>query len=258
MSRFKQGPELITWVSVTKAPSTGSSTISIYPIGDTLLFADDEIIINTGSTTYHLIVASDVSATATSMSVRGTILGEIPIQSFVQINNKQMATKATTKDLYAHQSLYLTTGTNGNDYLSAFGTSSFSVNSAVVLADGASKPNRWTSQYTIFVAPRACTFTNIKGTASSNAGAGDDAEISVWKATPNYGGTSNVTISLVNEFTCTSQNNQNHVFDLLDNTPSNSSLAAGDVIFVSIRRTGAKAGSIKWYADIGMQFKMKN
>ena len=167
-----------------------------------------------------------------------------------------MAIKASSKRLYAHQSIYLTAGTNGNDYLSAFGTSTFSVNAAAQLADGNSKPNRWGSQYGMFVAPYDCELVSAKGTASTDAGSGDDALINIWKTTPNVGTTTNLTIDLMKQFTLTSQNNQNHIFDIEATTFTGPALTAGDIVFFSIRRTGSLAGSVKWYADIGLQIEM--
>tara|TARA_R110002020_G_scaffold154529_6_gene334419 strand:- start:1214 stop:2023 length:810 start_codon:yes stop_codon:yes gene_type:complete len=207
----------------------------------------------TGNVT-TLTLSSGVSAGATTISFNSlTFENEIPQGSLLYIAGDRQQNKIANRKLYAHQSLYLTAGTNGNDYLSAFGTSSFSVNSAVQLADGNSKPNRWSAQFPFFIAPSAGTLIKIKGTASSDAGTGDNATISVWKITPNTGATTNVTIGLINAFSLTSQNNQNHVFDL-DLAPL-TTLAEGDAIFVSIKRTGEKAGGVKWYADIGITIK---
>ncbi len=203
----------------------------------------------------ELTLTSNVTSSATTISFSSRSFdNQISVGSILYYQGARLHNKISARKLYAQQSIYLTAGTNGNDYLTAFGTSSFSVNSAVQLANGNSKPNRWGSQYGIFVAPNDCEITKIKGTASSNAGTGDDAVISVWEIAPNYGSTSNVTLNLINSFTLTSQNNQNHIFDI-DNEPAHD-LSEGDVVFFSIKRTGEKASGIKWYADIGLEIKM--
>ena len=206
----------------------------------------------------ELELTADLGKT-TTMSFRGaTFDHDIPFGSVVLMPKQENFDKVNNTDLYAQQSLHLNTGTNGNDYLSAFGTSTFSVNTATTLSDGDSKPNRWASQYGIFVAPYACTLKKIKGWASTNAGSGDNGTISIWSATPNAGATTNFTINLVQAFALTSQNNQNHLFDLEADTGgfTNAQLAEGDILFVSIKRTGSLHGSVKWYADIGLDIEM--
>ena len=249
-------PQVITFITAIKTAGSGIQTINIAPIGKDILFEEDEICIKTTRSSFNLVLTEDVSATATTMSVRGDIPQSLPKFSYVSIISKGMAIKASSKRLYAHQSIYLTAGTNGNDYLSAFGTSTFSVNAAAQLADGNSKPNRWGSQYGMFVAPYDCELLSVKGTASTNAGTGDNALINIWKTTPNVGTTTNLTIDLMKQFTITSQNNQNHIFDLEATTFSGPALTSGDIVFFSIRRTGTKSGGVKWYADIGLQIEM--
>ena len=93
---------------------------------------------------------------------------------------------------------------------------------------------------------------------SSDAGTGDNAVISIWTATPNLGSTSNLTIDLITSFSLTSQNSQNHVFDVEQDTSAlaDAQLAEGDFIFVSIRRTGALNSGVEWYADLGFCVEM--
>ncbi len=88
--------------------------------------------------------------------------------------------------------------------------------------------------------------------------AGDDAVISIWTATPNAGTTSNITIDLITSFSIVNRNNQNHLFDLEQDTSAlaNAQLAEGDIIFVSIRRTGSLHGSVNYYADLGFDVEM--
>lgn len=212
----------------------------------------------TGGIIKELTLTADLGKT-TTMSFSSTVFDcDIPVGTVVLMPQEGMFDKINNTDLYFQQSLYLTTGTNGNDYLSAFGTSTFSVNSGTDLADGNSKPNRWASQFSIFVAPFACTIKKIKGWATTDSGLGDDAVISIWTATPNAGTTTNLTIDLVHSFTITSRNNQNHLFDLEQDTSAvaNAQLAEGDIVFVSIRRTGSKNSGVKYYADLGFTVEM--
>ena len=204
----------------------------------------------------ELTLTADLGKTTTMSFSSTTFDHDIPAGSVVLMPREGMFDKVNNTDLYFHQSIYLTAGTNGNDYLSAYGTSSFSVNSATTLGDGDSKPNRWGSQFGIFVAPYPCILKKIKGWASANTAVGDDAVITIWQTRPNAGSTSNLTINRVKAFTITSVNNQNHIFDLEDTPTENTTLAEGDIIFVSIRRTGTKAGGKSWYADIGFDIEM--
>ena len=212
----------------------------------------------TGGIIQELTLTADLGKT-TTMSFSSTVFDcDIPVGTVVLMPQEGMFDKVNNTDLYFHQSIYLTAGTNGNDYLSAFGTSSFTVNSATTLADGNSKPNRWASQFGIFVAPYACTLKKIKGMVSSDAGTSEGAVISIWTATPNVGATSNLTIDLIVQFTLSSQNNQNHIFDVEQDTSAlaDAQLAEGDFIFVSIRRTGELRSGVEWYADLGFCVEM--
>ena len=206
----------------------------------------------------ELTLTADLGKTTTMRFNSTNFKHDIPAGSVVLMPQEVLFDKVNNTDLYFHQSIYLTAGTNGNDYLSAFGTSSFTVNSATTLADGNSKPNRWAAQFGVFVAPFACTLKKIKGMVSSDAGTGDNAVISIWTATPNLGSTSNLTIDLITSFTLTSQNSQNHVFDVEQDTSAldDAQLAEGDFIFVSIRRTGALNSGVEWYADLGFCVEM--
>ena len=67
-----------------------------------------------------------------------------------------------------------------------------------------------------------------------------------------------MTIDLVHAFTLTSQNDVNYVFDLEQDTSAlaDAQLAEGDIIFVSIRRTGSRLGRANWYAQIGFDAEM--
>jgi len=248
-----------TIASVTTAQAAGASTtLTITPPGVDILKEGDEMIIVTPFG-YSATVTLSASVASTGTLLRFTSVTfpfVIPVSSRIIFTGKNTITQAKSKRLYTQQSLYLTAGTNGNDYLSAFGTSAFSVNSAATLADGNSKPNRWAAQFSIFVAPEDCTLERVKGWASTDAGSGEDATIKIWNATPNANSTSNLTINLVTSFAISSQNNQNHLFSLNTALTSGNDFTAGDILFVSIQRSGNLNGSVKWYADIGFDFKM--
>jgi hypothetical protein len=251
--------QTITYTTADVSPGTSPVTsLSVVdpgifiPSGTTLYLLDPGGSRNTFQLTSDCN-SGDTTLTSSGLGDRSTKTEDgIPKDTIVMLKARDIYTKAINKHIYAHQSIYLTTGTNGNDYLSAYGTSAFSVNSAVTLATGNSKPNRWSAQYAIYVAPRSATINEIRGTASSDAGSGDDCVISIWKATPNTGATGNITITAVKQFTLTSQNNQNHVFSLQDSPTTNNTLAAGDIVFFSIRRTGALNSGVEWYADCGL------
>ena len=248
-----------TIASVTAAQAAGATTtLTITPPGVDILKEGDEMLIVTPfGYSAAITLSGSVGATGTTLRFNSvTFPFFIPVSSRIVYTGKNTITQAKSKRLYTQQSLYLTAGTNGNDYLSAFGTSAFSVNSATTLADGNSKPNRWAAQFSIFVAPQDCTLERVKGWASSDAGTGDNATIKIWNASPNSSSTSNLTINLVTSFSLTSQNSQNYLFPLNSVLTSGNDFASGDILFVSIQRSGTLAGSIEWYADIGFDFKM--
>ncbi len=233
------------------------STLKVLDLGKKVAFSGENVVIFAkGSQEMIEVELTSDLGDSTTMSFRSLEVGvDIPIGSVILYSQLSRIKKINTTDLYFQQSLYLTTGTNGNDYLSAFGTSTFSVNSGTTLADGDSKPNRWAAQFAIFVAPYECTLKRIKGWASTDAShSGDDAVINIWTATPNGGATTNLTIDLIHSFSVANVNNQNHLFDLEQDTTT--LLAKGDIIFVSIRRTGVHNSGVKWYADIGFDIEM--
>ena len=248
-----------TIASVTAEKAAGATTtLTISPVGVNILKEGDELFVVTSyGYTATITLAGSVGATDTTLRFTSvTFPFVIPVSSRIIFTGKNTITQAKSKRLYTQQSLYLTAGTNGNDYLSAFGTSTFSINSATTLADGNSKPNRWAAQFSIFVAPEDCTLERVRGWSSSDAGTGDNATIKIWNASPNANSTSNLTINLVTSFSLTSQNNQNHLFSLNTALTSGNAYDAGDILFVSIQRSGTLASSVEWYADIGFDFKM--
>ena len=175
----------------------------------------------------------------------------IPKGSMVFIKNIEMLKKANKKYFNTHIHCYMTGNTHGNDILPNLSQWNFNVNAGSILADGDSKPNRWASQFATFVTPTSngTTVEKIIYNMSTNGNTGHDFEFSIWKMPTDKNGSSSQTISLVDSFACTSQNNQNYVFhrefDLSE------SLSAGDVLFPSIKKTGDTAtSSDKFYGDI--------
>lgn len=248
----------LTVVTAQSSGTTGQTSLTVRAGNKTVAKIGEKVFLFTkySNTLYLLTLTADLGKTTTCSFSSTDFDDFIPVGSVILMPQEGMFDKVNNTDLYFHQSIYLTAGTNGNDYLSAYGTSSFSVNSATTLGDGDSKPNRWGSQFGIFVAPYPCILKKIKGWASANTAVGDDAVITIWQTRPNAGSTSNLTINRVKAFTITSVNNQNHIFDLEDTPTENTTLAEGDIIFVSIRRTGTKAGGKSWYADIGFDIEM--
>ena len=135
----------ILQVSANVNPGTVTSISVVQYEGD-VIPSGTPLIIHTGFGPVPVTTNAIIESRATSISIAST-----DIASPIIAGNKIMVTDLTLLDqslkqyAYVQQSVYLTTGTNGNDYLSAFGTSSFTVNSATTLSDGNSKPNRWAS-----------------------------------------------------------------------------------------------------------------
>jgi len=250
--------ESLAFVSEPSSGTSSQTQLSVIAGSKIVAKTGEKVFLFTkySNTLYELTLTADLGRTTTCSFSSIDFDDVVPIGSVILMRQEPKFDKLNNTDLYFQQSLYLTTGTNGNDYLSAFGTSTFSVNSGAQLSDGNSKPNRWSSQFGIFVAPYSCSIKKIKGWSSSDAGSGDNAVVSVWYASPNAGTTTNITIELLKSFTLTSQNNQNHIFDIEDNPASGYPLSEGDFVFVSIKRTGTKSGGVKWYADIGFCVEM--
>ena len=238
--------------------SSGVTTsLTIFEYTGDAIPSGTKLLIKTGFGQIEVTTSAVIESRATSISITSIDL-PIPIATGtkIQVTDSALLNESLKQYAYAHQSLYLTTGTNGNDYLSAFGTSAFSVNSGTTLSDGDSKPNRWAAQFSFFIAPTICRVSQIVGWASTDAAhAGDDAIIKLWTATPNGGTTTNLTIDLIYSITLANVNNQNHLFDLEATPTNNIDLAKGDILFVSIQRTGTLHGSVKWYADLGIKIK---
>jgi hypothetical protein len=114
---------------------------------------------------------------------------------------------------------------------------------------------RWAAQFSIFVAPTICRVDELVGWSSTDAAVGDNATLKLFTATPNGGSTTNLTIDLVHSFSLVSVNNQNHLFDLTATPSTNIDLAKGDILFVSIQRTGSLSSGVEWYADLGIKIK---
>ena len=247
-------------VTATSSGVTAQTSLTVNARNKVVAKSGEKVFLFTkfSNTLYELTLTADLGKTTSCSFSSIDFIDKVPVGSVILMPQEGFFDKINNTDIYFHQSLYLTTGTNGNDYLSAFGSNQFSVNSGTDLADGNSKPNRWASQFSIFVAPFACTIKKIKGWATTDSGLGDDAVISIFSATPNAGTTTNLTIDLVHSFTITSRNNQNHLFDLEQDTSAvaNAQLAEGDIVFVSIRRTGAKNSGVEYYADIGFTVEM--
>jgi hypothetical protein len=252
-NRFLQS-NTITVVTTEQAAGAATQLV-IAPVGSAILKPGDEVLVVTPyGYMAPLTLDTATSATATALRFSSfTFPFVIPVSSRIIYTGKNIITQAKTKHFYAQQPIHLSTSasTNGNDYLSQYGNNRYSINTAAVLANGDSKPNRWASQYQIFTAPEACTLQKIKGYATTNAGSGDNATISVWKTSPNEDATGNLTITLIKAFALTSQNDQNHLFDLEDSPSSDNDLAEGDIIFVSIKRTGSPVSGKVWYASVG-------
>ena len=224
-NRLLQLQKTIFQVSANVNSGTTTS-ISVFIYTGKAIPSGTKLLIKTGFGQFEVTTSAIIENRATSISIVSQDI-TIPILAGtkIQVSDSVLLDSSLKQYAYAHQSVYLTAGTNGNDYLSAFGTSSFSVNSATTLADGNSKPNRWASQFSIFVAPTICRVDELVGWSSTDAAVGDNATLKLFTATPNGGATTNLTIDLVHSFSLVSVNNQNHLFDLTATPSTNIDLA---------------------------------
>lgn len=149
-----------------------------------------------------------------------------------------------------HVHMYHTGSTHGNDYLPNYSHYNFNVNASSVLTDGASRPNRWNSQFSFFNSPEFdCKIERIIYRTSSDAGTGEDWKIRVWSKPTDENGQANTNLSLIEEHEFISQNNQNFVHAV--KSEPDYSMAEGDSLILSFAKSGEnKSSSTKFYADI--------
>jgi len=239
-----------------RSTSLTLSTLNIIPNTNTniaLVSGDEAYIVarDTGRS-YKITISSDLNYNSTRLQFNSVTLDQfIPIGSVIVIDPQDLYNNIFRKRVNTHIHCYMTGNTHGNDILPNFSQWNFNVNAGAILADGDSKPNRWASQFATFVTPTSngTTVEKIIYNMSTNGATGHDFEFSIWKMPTDKNGSTNQTISLVDSFACTSQNNQNYVFhrefDLSE------SLSAGDVLFPTIKKTGNTAtSSDKFYGDI--------
>ena len=235
------------------------SSLTVLNLGKDVAFTGEKVVIfpkGTSALLYVTLTANMGSSTTMSFSSFETNI-DIPEGSGILPYGLLKHKKINTSDLYFHQSIYLKQRST-NDFLSAYGNSDFTIDTSTILTDGSSVRNYYAARYSAFVAPYDCTLKKIKGWANSTAAANQGAVITVWSATPNSNSTTNLTIDIVQAFTLTSQNSSFYVFDLEQDTPAlaDAQLAEGDIIFVSIRRTGSRLEAAEWYAQIGFDVEM--
>lgn len=236
------------------------SSLTVANLGKDVAFTGETVVIfpkGTSALIYVTLTANMGSSTTMSFSSFETNI-DIPEGSVILPYGLLKHKKINTSDLYFHQSIFLTRVTNTNDHLSAYGSNAFTIDFGSILTDASSRRNFFAARYSSFVAPYACTLKKIKGWANSTAGSNEGAVITVWSATPNSNSTTNLTIDIVQAFTLTSQNSSFYVFDLEQDTSAlaDAQLAEGDIIFVSIRRTGSRLAQADWYAQIGFDVEM--
>ena len=249
----------LTVVTTTSTVKEGATSLTVDSGNKIVAKSGEKVFLYTkfSNDLYLLTLTADLG-TSTTCSFSATDFQDfIPEGSVVLMPQEGMFDKVNNTDLYFHQSICSVDATT-NDFLSAYGSNAFTVDAGLILTDGATRRNLFSAHYSCFVAPYACTLKKIKGWANSNAGASEGAVITVWTATPNSNSSSDLTIDLVHAFTLTSQNDSTYVFDLEQDTSAlaDAQLAEGDIIFVSIRRTGSRLGRANWYAQIGFDAEM--
>lgn len=208
------------------------------------------LLIQSAATGYiqPVVLAAALKSTATSLSIVSTDLGTIQDKSTFFLTSKELM-EATTQHDSVHIHMYHTGGNNTNDYLPNFSQWNFNVNAGAILASGNSKPNRWVSQYGVYTAQEDCVIESVKGYFSTNGGADDNLAFTLWTKPPDVDGTANTNIDLVEAWSMRSQNNQNHIFEIVLTTPYE--MSAGDVIIPTVKREGSSiTSSSKLYGDI--------
>ena len=202
---------------------------------------------------YQATTTTNVTTGSTSIGVdlfntSSTILSQSKIY-FDKFNNHDRMYKQYNS---THVHLYHTGTTHGNDVLPNFAQFNFNINAGSVLSDGDSKPNRWGSQFAFWVAPDYnCKIERIIMHGSSNGGLNEDWAIRYWKKPVTENGTTATDLSLITTHSCTSVNNQNHVFTNRYDPTTKYSLDKGDTILITFLKTGtSKVSSTKFYSDI--------
>ena len=238
-----------------RSTSLTLSTLNIIPNTNTniaLVSGDEAYIVaqDTGRS-YKITISSDLNYNSTRLQFNSVTLDQfIPVGSVIVIDPQDLYNNIFRKRVNTHIHCYMTGNTHGNDILPNFSQWNFNVNAGSILADGNSKPNRWTSQFGTFIAPSDNTIIEkIVYNFSTNGATGHDFTFSLWKMPTDINGSSNQTISLIDKIDCTSQNNQNYVFNREYTTPY--VLNKNEIIFPTIKKTGVTAtSSDKFYGDV--------
>ncbi len=243
-------------LAITTAELSG--TITSIPIaggwdGPALKSGTKVLINGTNGTGRLVTLSADLANKGTSITITSVTLDSpIPRFSYITMSDIEKLEIAAREYDNVHIHLYHTGGNNGNDYLPNFSQWNFNVNTAVILADGDSKPNRWSSQYSVYNAIEACTIESVKGYFSTDGGTNDDFDFTLWAKPVIAGGTSNTDLDLIQTWSFRSVNNQNHIFEA--DLTSAYSLAAGRVLIPTVKRSGSGiTASSKIYGDIEIQ-----
>lgn len=246
-------------LAVTNAPlissTSGDTNLNVFSPSMLMAKSGDTVkLIHKGSgREYDLTLTADLNESSTRVEFSSVIFDTmIPEGSIIIQSNLDKWESIFRKRINTHIHCYFTGSNNTNDYLPNFSQFNFNVNAGTILADGNSKPNRWTSQFGVFQIPdRGVTkIEKILYSFSTNGGTGHDFTFTLWEMPIDTNGSSNQAINLIDSQDFTSQNNQNYVFYREFDTET--TLAQGGaIIFPSIRRRNSTTStSKKFYGDV--------
>lgn len=119
-------------VTATSSGVTGQTSLTVNARNKVVAKSGEKVFLFTkfSNTLYELTLTADLGKTTSCSFSSIDFIDKVPVGSVILMPQEGFFDKINNTDLYFHQSLYLTSGTNGNDYLSAFGSNQFSVNSA--------------------------------------------------------------------------------------------------------------------------------
>jgi hypothetical protein len=253
--QIKQLEKIIGQTSATITSGTATTRFDVVQwAGPNLPIGSKIYIQPLGSPTrYNLTTTANITTGSRNIDVSSFTPGmDIRPGSTILYNGHETNDRMYKQYNCTHVHMYHTGSTHGNDMLPNFSQFNFNINAGSALSDGDSKPNRWGSQFAFFVAPDYnCKIERIISHASSNGGTNEDWKLRYWKKPVNEDGTANTLMTLIDEQTYTSQNNQNYVFTRRYEPTTAYALDKGDTIIITMAKTGSsKVSSTKFYADI--------
>ena len=243
--------QVLATVSVS---STTATTTFLQIYSPTMLMAksgETAKIIHKGTgREYNVTLTSDLTTTSTRVEFSSTTFDTIiPEGSIViQSNLDKWDTIFRDDTIFTHK-LFEVGNTHGNtNLIDPSLPNIIFVNAGSIWSDGDSLANSYVNN-SIFRSPHnGCKIERITWDINTDATTGNNGVFELWQKRITENGNTASTISLVDSFAFTSQNDINYVFNR--DAQLTETLNANDCLIPSFRKTGSTSSSDKFYATL--------